>query len=82
MWLQRLLKQNNVGTGSGGSGIADFGVGSDFATGNMPGQGNIFDQRGSSEFSAAAREKLYNARKRRKRKMLERQKWRSLKDQQ
>lgn len=86
MWLKRILKQSNYGTGSGGSGGAggDIGVGSDFATGALPGQGNLFDQRGSPESSAASREKMYNAKKRRQqRKMLERKrKWRSLKDQQ
>lgn len=83
MWLKRLLKQNNIGPGgpSGGGG-GDIGVGSPFATGDMPGQGNLFDQRGSSESAAATREKLYNARKRQqKRKMLKRErKWRLSKD--
>ncbi|MHA2279328.1 MAG: hypothetical protein ACXAC5_00345 [Promethearchaeota archaeon] len=53
-------------------------VGSDFATGVMPGQGSFFAT------DPPTREELYNARKRRqKRKMLERKrKWRLLRDQQ
>jgi hypothetical protein len=80
MWLKRLLRLSNYGTGSGENGGAGGGmdVGSDFATGVMPGQGSFFAT------DPPTREELYNARKRRqKRKMLERKrKWRLLRDQQ
>lgn len=77
MWLQRLLKQSNYGTGwsqSGGAG-SDIGVGSDNVI-NLPGQTQLF------QAEPPNREERYNARKRReKRKMLERRrKWRSSRD--
>ena len=72
MWLKRLLKLSNYGTGSGENGGAGGGidVGSNFSTGVLPGQGNLFDE-------PPNREELYNARKRRqKQRMLERKrKW-------
>lgn len=79
MWLQRILKQSNYGTGwsSSGGGGSDLGVGSDNVLGLGVGQGNLFSE-------APNREELDNERNRReKRRRLERKrKWRLSKDRQ
>ncbi len=75
MWLKRLLKQSNIGSGLGG-GMGD-GAGAGGTITFEGGQGSLFDE-------APNREEVYNAKARRqKRKKLERKrKWRSLRDQQ
>ena len=79
MWLQRLLKQSNYGTGSGGSGGAggDMGGGSENVTA-LPGQFQILQQ------DVPNSEERYNAEKRRKKreKLKRRRKWLSSRDQQ
>ncbi len=81
MWLQRLLKFNNYGTGrGGGSGGAgsDMGGPSEFVLG-LPGQGAMFQAEPDRED-----EVLYNKRRRRQQRMKDRRRrrWRLSRDQQ
>jgi len=77
MWLKRLLKQSNYGTGSGENGGGGAGIAPSIPTFD---QGNLFT-------GGKPNQKLYNEenrnelKRRRKRRVLERKrKWLSLKD--